>query len=131
MIVFDSATLILLAKIDLLDLIVARSSVQLAIPEEVKRECCLETRTLDALLIRKRIDEAKIRTIAVKRKRVAKELAADFSLGSGEAAAIALALEQRAQLVAIDDKNVINACKLVKLAFTTAIAMLVEGAAKG
>ena len=52
-------------------------------------------------------------------------------MGSGEAAAIALAMEQRAQLVAIDDKNGINACKLVKLAFTTAIAMLVEGAAKG
>lgn len=131
MIVLDSSTLILLAKTDLLDPLLERSPTALAIPEAVERECCLGVQSFDALLIRKRLDESKIRTIAVKNKRVATRLARDFNLGRGEAEAIALALQQGAQLVAMDDKNGINACKLVGLPFATAIAMLVRSALRG
>ena len=55
----------------------------------------------------------------------------DFSLGKGEAEAIALALTEKAQLLGIDDKNGINACKLLGLAFTTAMGILVRGWEKG
>ncbi len=131
MMIMDASTLILLAKISLLDLLLEHSRSGLAIPEEVERECCRGIQSLDALLIRKRLDEEKIKIIRVKDKRVAGKLARDFNLGLGEAAAIALALQQKAQLVAIDDKNGINACKLVGMAFTTAVAILVQGTARG
>lgn len=54
------------------------------------------------------------------------KLQTDFSLGRGEAEAIALALKEKAQLVGIDDKNGINACKLLGLEFATALAILVR-----
>jgi integrase len=40
-------------------------------------------------------------------------------LGKGEAEAIPLALDEKAQIVAIDDKNEIDACKVLGIAFTT------------
>jgi predicted nucleic acid-binding protein len=42
-------------------------------------------------------------------------------LGKGEAEAIALALKEKAELLGIDDKNGINACKLLGIRFTTAV----------
>jgi predicted nucleic acid-binding protein len=56
---------------------------------------------------------------------------ADFSLGRGEAEAIALALKKKAQLLGMDDKNGINACKLLGIAFTTAIGILLRSREKG
>jgi predicted nucleic acid-binding protein len=61
----------------------------------------------------------------VKDKKLVTKLQTDFSLGS-EAEAIALALKEKAQLVGIDDKNGINACKLLGLGFATALAILVR-----
>ncbi len=37
----------------------------------------------------------------------------------------------KSALVVIDDKNGVNACKLVGMAFITAVAILVEGTARG
>jgi predicted nucleic acid-binding protein len=58
-------------------------------------------------------------------------LQADFCLGRGEAEAIALALNEKAQLLGIDDKNGINACKLLGIAFTTAVGILIRSREKG
>jgi predicted nucleic acid-binding protein len=77
-------------------------------------------------MIQKAIDEARIKVKVVKDKKLVTKLQADFSLGRGEAEAIALALKEKAQLVGIDDKNGINACKLLGLGFTTAFAILVR-----
>jgi predicted nucleic acid-binding protein len=73
--------------------------------------------------------ELRIKVIAANNKRLVAKLQTDFSLGQGEAEAIALALKERARIVGIDDKNGINACKLLGLAFTTAVAACL-GAAK-
>jgi len=58
-------------------------------------------------------------------------LQTDFSLGKGEAEAIALALTEKAQILGIDDKNGINACKLLGIAFTTAVGILIRSWEKG
>src|SRR5207302_580927 len=50
----------------------------------------------------------------------------DFGLGKGEAEAIVLALAEKAAVLGIDDKNGINACKLLGVAFTTAIGILMR-----
>ena len=55
----------------------------------------------------------------------------DFPLGCGEAAAITLALASEGALVATDDRQVINACKLLKIPFITALAVLVRMREKG
>ena len=126
MIVFDASTLILTARIEALDAFLANIEVKVAIPVEVEKECCAAKKSLDALMIQKALDESRIKVIAVKNRKVVTKLQADFGLGRGEAEAIALALVANARLVGIDDKNGINACKLLGIAFTTAIGILVR-----
>lgn len=96
-----------------------------SIPRKVEKECCGPTKTLDALIIQRAIDESRIAVRGVKSHRVVAKLQADFSLGQGEAEAIALAVREKASLLGIDDKNGINACKLLSVPFTTAIGVLV------
>ncbi len=56
----------------------------------------------------------------------ANRLIEDLNLGIGEAEALALAIEQQADIVATDDRNGIRACKLLRLRFTTAIGILIR-----
>ena len=131
MIVFDASTLILIAKGEFLDVFISHAGVPVVIPGEVERECCGSKKVLDAVIIQKALDESRIKTVMVKNRRLVAKLQADFSLGSGEAEAIALALNEKAQLLGIDDKNGINACKLLGIAFTTAVGMLIRTRGKG
>ena len=131
MIVFDASTLILIAKVGLLDLFLSNVSVPVAIPGEVEKECCGSKKALDAVIIQRALDESRIKTVGVKNRRLVAKLQADFSLGRGEAEAIALALSEKAEVLAIDDKNGINACKLLGVAFITAVGILIRGREKG
>lgn len=131
MIVFDASTLILLAKAELLDPFLAGVKLAVAIPGEVEKESCGSKKALDAVIIQKAVDESRIEVITVKNRRLVAKLQADFSLGQGEAEAIALALSEKVQLLAIDDKNGINACKLLGIAFTTAVGILIRSREKG
>jgi len=131
MIIFDASTLILMAKAELLDLFLASIKLPVAVPTEVEKECCCSKKALDALIIQKALDESRIEVVAVKNRRLVAKLQADFSLGAGEAEAIVLALNEKAQLLGIDDKNGINACKLLGIAFTTAVGILIRTREKG
>jgi len=131
MIVFDASTLILIAKAELLDLFLADIELEAAIPIEVEKECCGVKKSLDALLIQKALDELRLKVIAVKNRKLVVKLQGDFDLGRGEAEAIVLALAEKAQVLGIDDKNGINACKLLGIVFTTAIGILVRSREKG
>jgi predicted nucleic acid-binding protein len=130
MFVFDASTLILTAKIELLHLFLDDIGIEVAIPKAVEQECC-GARTLDALVIRKALDDSKIKVRKVRDGELIAKLVSDFSMGRGEAEAIALALEEKARIVGIDDKIGINACKLLGLPFTTAIGLLVRSRQKG
>src|SRR6266853_5744149 len=129
--IFDASTLILVARIEILDRFVDAIPMKTFIPKEVERECCSVKKTLDALQIQRAVDQSMIRVLAVKDKRLVTKLQADFALGKGEAEAISLALAQDAKLIAIDDKNGINACKLLGLAFTTALGILIRSYDEG
>jgi predicted nucleic acid-binding protein len=124
--VFDSSTLILVAKMEVLDSFLGSVELEVAVPVEVEKECCAVKKSLDALMIQKALDESRIKVVAVKDKRLVSKLQGDFGLGRGEAESIALALAKKARVVGIDDKNGINACKLLGIAFTTAIGILVR-----
>lgn len=125
MVVFDSSTLILLAKVELLDSFLDGYKGKVLIPREVEAESCRKKKSYDALLIQKRIQEKKIRVAGVKKGGLCNKLMQDFRIGRGEAEALVLALEKKAKLVVTDDKHTIKACRLLKVPFTSAIAILV------
>lgn len=54
----------------------------------------------------------------------------DFKVNIGEAEAMALALDNKGSLLATDDKNAINACKLLNIPFTTSIGILIRAKGK-
>jgi len=126
MLVLDASTLILIAKVEMLGGFLGGVELDVAIPCEVEKECCSVKKSLDALMIQKAVDESRIQVIPVKDRKLVAKVQADFGLGKGEAEAIVLALVEKAQVLGIDDKNGINACKLLGVAFTTAIAILVR-----
>ena len=131
MFIFDSSTLILIAKIELLDLFLSEIGMEVAIPRAVEEECCGGKKTLDAFMIQKAVDESRITVRSVKNRKLVAKLAADFNMGRGESEAIALALQEKARLVGVDDKRGMDACKLTGVPFTTAIAILLRSRQKG
>ena len=131
MMVVDASTLILLAKAELLEKFLDQIAQEVVIPKEVERESCRVKKSFDAMIIQRAISEKKIAVKAIKDRNLVAQLQRDFALALGEAEAIALAIARRARLVAIDDKSGINACKLLRVAFTTALAILVRMHEKG
>lgn len=130
MFIFDSSTLILTTKIELLPQFLNNIGMDVSIPKAVEEECCGANKTLDALIIRKALDDEKIQVHKVRNAKTVAKLIEDFNMGRGEAEAIALALEQKALIVGIDDKCGIDACKLLGLPFTTAIGLLIRSRQK-
>ena len=126
MIVLDASTLILLAKADLLERFLEASGMEAVVPREVAREACEVKQSFDALLIRNLIGAKKIRVEALKDRALFEKLRRELRLGAGEAEAIALAAAKEARLVATDDRNAINACKLAGIPFASAVAILVR-----
>jgi predicted nucleic acid-binding protein len=126
MLVFDASTLILISKAEMLDSFLHNVGIDVAIPVAVEKECCDVKKSLDALMIRKALSEARIKAIAVRDRKLVARVRSDFGIGVGEAEAIVLALKAKARVLGIDDKSGINACKLLGIAFTTAIGVLVR-----
>lgn len=125
MIVFDSSTIILLAKIDLLEMFISNFHSRVAIPEKVRLEV-YKGEGEETPLIVKLIGDNKIKVLKAKSSSQIKKLMEDFNIGSGEAEVLALAIQERAGIIATDDKNAIRASKILKIDFTTAIAILIR-----
>jgi predicted nucleic acid-binding protein len=89
------------------------TAMAVAIPKAVEEECCAGKKTLDALMIQRAADESRIKIKTVKNRKLVTKLEEDFSMAKGESEAIGLALQESALLVGIDDKQGINACKLL------------------
>jgi predicted nucleic acid-binding protein len=124
MIVFDASTLILLAKTEMLDILIRDHKGGFIISGEVEKEST-EKKTFDALLIKKRIEDGKLKVKNVHDNTVEK-IMTDFKINRGEAESIVLALENKGSILATDDKNTMNACKLLHVPFVTAIAIVIR-----
>ncbi len=120
-IVFDSSTLILLAKTELLG--VVSEDTQIIIPKLVKAECTAKD-TFDAKLISVLFNSRKIEVVTADKQFVSK-LCRDFKIHIGEAEAIAVALKKQLPL-AVDDLPTMKACKILNIKFATAIHFLVK-----
>jgi len=125
MVIFDSSTIILLSKIDMLEMFISHYPGKVFIPEKVKAEVCREGREETPLIV-KLIEDKKIRVSKVMNSALTRKLMDDFTIDAGEAEVLILALQEKALLIATDDKNTIRACKMLKIDFTTAIAILIR-----
>ena len=125
MIIFDASTLILLAKIEILETFVLNLPEQVVIPLGVKEEACRKEAE-ETPLIENLLKSNTIRVLKVKDSKVVKRLMNDFHINGGEAEAVSLALQEKVSIVGTDDRNAIRACKMLKIDFTTAIAILIR-----
>ncbi|MBI4714930.1 MAG: hypothetical protein HY760_03160 [Nitrospirae bacterium] len=131
MIIFDSSTLILLAKADLLERFTGSLNEPVVIPKAVERESCEEKPSADALVIQRVIQEKRIRVTEMKETKLYQKLCEDFGLGQGETEVLVVAYSKKAKLVATDDRRAILACRLLKIPYTTAIDILIRMHQKG
>lgn len=125
MLIFDASTFILLSKIDLLEIFISNFDRRILIPEMIRTEVCIEGQDETPLLVRL-IKEKKISVLKVKSNRLTRKFMEDFNIDMGEAEVLALALEEKASIVATDDRNAIRACKVLKIDFITAISVLIR-----
>jgi len=124
--VFDSSTLILSAKTELLGIV--SEDIQIIIPKMVKAECARKD-TFDAKLISALINNRKIE-VGTANKEAVEKLRRDFKIHAGEAEALALAFKKQLPL-AVDDFPTIKACKILNIKFATAIHFLINIMEKG
>ena len=80
-------------------------------------ECVLKD-TFDAKIIKKRIEEKTINRKRISNRNICSKIMEDFNVGKGEAETIALCLENKLDIIT-DDKKAINACRVLKIKFTT------------
>ncbi|MFA4820226.1 MAG: hypothetical protein WC613_04705 [Candidatus Aenigmatarchaeota archaeon] len=113
--VFDSSSIILLAKISMLNIVA--KNFECVITKDVKKECTHKKDYQDAKIITRLINEG---LLHVENINVAKNMEYEFRLGKGEASSITLALKEKTVL-ATDDKAAIKACKIFGIGFVTSI----------
>jgi len=130
MLIFDSSTLILLAKIEILELFIVDFQGDIIIPERVKYEVTRKNGE-ENILITQLIKDRKLKVLKAKNREKIKKLMEDFNIERGEAKAIVLALQKGCRVVATDDRNAIRACKILKIDFVTAVTFLIRAFEKG
>ena len=118
MLVLDTSTLILLAKADVLPILV--ESTPLIIPHEVETEALANPLLYDAQVIARLVQAKAIRIIREGSRAQRRRLETDFKLGVGEAAAVLLAMERHLPL-GTDDGPAIKAAKVLRVSFLTAL----------
>lgn len=132
LVVSDSSTLILLARSDLLDPSI-KYFAGIMIPKAVEKEVVeegIEYGYEDAMLVRDRIREGKIKVVDSPAKNVG-VLRKDYGIHVGEAEALALYLHLKADLLGVDDGKAIKICKILQVKFFTALSLLIYFAQEG
>lgn len=125
-IVFDSSTVILLAKISLLREVT--TGIKCTVTDIVVQECTRKD-TDDAKIIKKLVEEKLIETVNAKKAELAK-VKSDFGIEDGEASSLALALGEKCML-ATDDKPTMKACTVLNVDLTTAVHFVVRACKRG
>ncbi len=123
MVILDASTLILLAKSDLLALLVEKTRI--VIPPEVQREAVARKDLYDARMIEELLRRGNIQVANFSRPVQRKQIQVDFGLEAGEAAALLLAKEKDEPL-GTDDGPAIKAAKIMGVPFFTAVHVLLE-----
>jgi len=125
-IIFDSSTLILLAKITMLREV--SKDLKIIISQEVHRETTEKQNLFDAKLIISLINEVKISKINANQE-IASKFMKDFNINKGEAETLSIAKNER-YVIATDDGPTIKACRILNIKFATAIQFLINSYVK-
>ncbi len=127
LVICDSSFLILISKLESLPLLIEVFK-EIVIPYAVFIESVETGKKLkkwDALIIEKMINERKIVVKNINDKSEKQKMIRDFNIHEGEAEAIILYLECKAQLLGTDDYQTIKVCKIFDIHyFTTPIFIL-------
>ena len=124
MLVSNTSTLVLLAKIGCLEVFISISPT-ITIPVQVKKEALFEKDSYYAKLIEKLIQHKKI-TIAQADKAQINKIMEEFKLDEGEAAAYVMFDDKKHQAILTDDGELIKLCKLEKVPFICAMAVVIR-----
>ncbi|HLC63528.1 MAG TPA: hypothetical protein VJJ21_04385 [Candidatus Nanoarchaeia archaeon] len=124
MLVSNTSTLVLLAKAKCLEEFI-NLAPPIQIPREIEREAIFEKDSYDARLIDKLIKEGKIRIIVAEKEKIKKIINA-FHLDEGEAAAYSLFNPRKHKAILTDDGELIKLCKLEKIPFLCAMAIVIR-----
>lgn len=125
MVVIDSSSLILLAKLNLLDILIENTKHKFVISKLVYEECLAKKESFDSIIIEERVKRRLITIRHISSKELHNKITKDFNLGKGEAEAIALCAELKLGIIT-DDKKAINACRILKIRFTTVARLIVQ-----
>jgi len=120
----NTSTLVLLAKIGCLEDFINISPI-IEMPEQVKREALFDQDSYYARLIQKLIDNKKIIPMPIKTTKII-DIMSQFRLDEGEAAAYALFDDKRHKAILTDDGELIKLCKLEKIPFVCAMAVVIR-----
>ena len=127
LIIADSSTLILLAKINLLRNVYLYFN-NIIISETVFKET-VESGKMDnkedSFIIEKEINEGRIIIEKIKDKKILNEILTGFRCHLGEAEALTLAINKKSRLF-VDDLEAIKICKIYNIEFITALAFLIK-----
>lgn len=120
-IICDSSILILISKLEMLDLLIDVFE-EILIPKAVFIESVDQGKKLkkmDAFLIEKKINEGKIIIGNVKNLAEKAKFMNDFNLHEGEAEALILYSERKAELFGTDDYRTLKVCKILDIKYFT------------
>jgi len=120
-IICDSSILILISKLEMLDLLIDVFE-EILIPKAVFIESVEQGKKLkkmDAFLIEKKINEGKIIIENIKNLTEKEKFMNDFNLHEGEAEALILYSERNAELFGTDDYRTLKVCKILDIKYFT------------
>lgn len=126
-VVCDSCTLILLARVGLLEKLFFYAD-KMIIPDKVFEEVVVAGKKrgkIDAFIVEKEIG-TKIEVVSVKQNALVKGLMNDFRIDSGEAEAIVLCMEKNALFLCTDDREAMKVCRVYSIPFLTAVVVCVK-----
>jgi len=124
MLVSNTSTLVLLAKVGCLEEFIEIAPT-IEIPIQVKREALFEKGSYYSILIQKLIQDKKIKIVNVDKVDVIKVMS-QFNLDEGEAATFIMFKEKRHNAILTDDGELIKLCKLEKIPFASAMAVVIR-----
>ena len=99
------------------------------IPQEVYNEAVIKgikIKSKDAYLLETNINNNLIKIKKIKDEKRINDIIKEFGLGRGESEAIALFLQENADILAADDHKAINVCKIYRIPFMTALTFVVS-----
>lgn len=126
-IVSDATAIILLEKIELLGRLL--KDFKILIPKDVEREAIIfgkERNYPDAFRLEEKVKNKMIHAVEVKDYRFVDKVMKDFNIAKGESEAICLFNQEKAQLLATDDKLAIKACKSLGIPISGTCAFVTQ-----